>query len=651
MSSKTASINLSYVARPGTRPVENRWLRLEQRRPEEKTLSLSEAAAAIDALFGIEPCSQGLGHGGEAAQADADGKPEKRPTEDKFISTMQERLGEKLCANERYWTAEVMVLTSRQSPAYAIKSESAELIRTVMVEEWQSESLEINGTSADLSWPYAGGLSVRLPPGIEAMILGSTLNLSASINGSLHLRYRSRYARATLRVPMETAQDDYARPEPQPAAVVAFWGELAASLELSEPEQDASASQPDAGNLCRKSSYSLEDSTPKNCFETVWHHTMCNCSRDIASRWHTIEPVQCPEGADSSSYFVANRSQFDGFVACSGDEDEVSEIDYYRKQCCTDPPQDKSLPRCRKTYAEYRGGAEIEGGPAKYVGLYGPSVRMVAVSPKGGSCGELVVEWDTSPRNCCDVAEPLEVDVERSGQVIAPSSSVDVYVLGGLPPYRWESAAPGLWFEDGLRRVDTYAPMVRVYSSSKSSEVCGTMQIKCQDACGGSIPIELRGSIGRWVLTETRRWDREYPSNVWHPDQSCPLSGAGTMLSDGVYELISGSMRLIERIDSCYEYTTADDARTAAEGCAACRQNVNSSNRQWPPCIAGNVPSGCRNPEADPCYEGSTCPTLCANCGDGISYFAWNRACGAYGWATACSGPQVIQRDIYEWRC
>ena len=484
-----ASLSMRYVARPASKSVENRWLRLEQLLPEDETISMAEAASAIDELFGIEPCDTGLSGGGEEAPLDEDGAPLDPPEEDRFADVMQKLMGDELCSQSKHWIATVMVLRSHRQPGYTLRSEQAEVLSTELINKEVSETLELNGgTSADLRWPYAGGLKASLPADIEAKVLGSTINLSGEVT-RLAVRYRTSYEQVRLKVPVEQPinqreDESLGRAQLPAAAVIAFWGDLASACELQPPPQDDRTSQDELDRLCRGPVSSWENITPKECWQTLEHYQMCNCSKKRINVWREVVPVTCPDGADASSYFVSNRSLFDGYVYCDGEEDEVNDPEYYEEKCCTPPP--RPLPRCRKTYSLWRGGAEIEGGPQRWLDIYGPGTRLIPVAPKAGICGELITEWEVDAKNCCDDLAPPEIEGENI--VVAPGSQVLIRATN--------YTSRGKWYSDKLNVLEQSADSAIFRAPG---DFCGMALVQITDACGRIATRKIRSTAGKWI--------------------------------------------------------------------------------------------------------------------------------------------------------
>lgn len=445
------SHSISYTQTLST--VENRWIKTVQ---EEQALSeaatVAEVARLIDQLYGLDACTQGLSGGGEAA----DGT--NTPAEETFDSAAAAFMGN-ICESDEYWIAHILVMVSHpllpERPV--LQTESAEIVATEPVQRRVNETVELSSgqSSLDLAWPYAGGLSVNLPDGITASVKGSTLNLSRPIPATRHLRlsYQTSYQRVSLQVPVEQASPapdtSIARGTPQEAALIAFWGNLASLCAPEPPERDES-SQTAIDKLCSRR-YS-DHTKDKECTRTVEYYKRCKCSGTEALGESRQEQEDCSCGKRSPGSHLGLERRLEGYTDCDEKDEELADPEYYKEQCCK-PPQGR-LPSCSEEREEYKGGEGIEGGAAYYRTLYGANVRMEAVTPEGGSCGEKIRQWIVEPLDCCsEVEEPLQAD---SGNPIKVNKGdrITLRVQGGrraLPgqedhPLEW-TATGGLVFE------------------------------------------------------------------------------------------------------------------------------------------------------------------------------------------------------------
>ena len=306
-----------------------------------------------------------------------------------------------------------------------------------------SETLDFGDrVTANLSWPYAGGLRIAgLPAGATYTVRGSTLNLSA-VCERLSVSYQTRYERVALRVPTDAEPEpdghgELARPERQDAALIAFWGDLVAACSLHPPEVDQSVSQTMVDRYCRKGKVSA-GLAQKPCTQTIQHVKLCQCSGKESPDDSWDEVVDCDCGKSSSGTWLGLVRQVDGYVPCKGEDDNLADPEYYKEKCCEEPQGE--LPQCKKIREPFQGGEEIEGGPEYYRQLYGPNVRMEAVTPEGGSCGEIIRKWEVEAKNCCLDVLPLRADPSNPNK-IDRGDKLTLKVLDGRPdvPFEWRA--------------------------------------------------------------------------------------------------------------------------------------------------------------------------------------------------------------------
>lgn len=479
---------------------ESRWIRVEQETPEDESLSVAEAAALIDSIYEIEACDDGMGGGGEGDDGtDA-------PDEDKVDAALAAMLASAgMCDEAKFWTATVRVYRSHRQPGYVLRSETATVETTEPVRESRRQEVEVSGAVIELDMPYDGGLQ-GIPAGVKWEVRGSTVNLDRPVNGRLVLRYTTYYERVTLRVPtggvdaeggqgagIETAigggsggevagGEKTARPELPAAAVVAFWGDLAVSCDLTPPEQD-DASGIDIGQICGKGGGSGGGDDPGECWKTIAHYRRCNCSYKKVDEWE--EQVAAPCDGAISGAGVGYEERFDGFTNCEGEEDELKNPDYFRRRCCKNPPAAYLLPLCKKSHAVYSGGHEIENGPEHWKNLYGSDVAMIAVMPDGGTCGEVVTEWNVPSRNCCEDADPLVPSEDNPNSVQVPGG-VRLCVDGGyIDPvtgrrdWAWRASA-GYVFDNGMSWKNDGGRCELVQATE---DACDNASIQVDDGC------------------------------------------------------------------------------------------------------------------------------------------------------------------------
>ena len=499
--SEHVALNVTYTPKSAADLQENRWIRIEQLQPEDESISVGEAASIIDEMFGIDACD-GLSGGGEESAVSEDGTPEDAPDEETVDEIIKDKLlGKDICDQDQYWTAQVVVLRSHQQPGYTIRSETSKVVSTELVTETIRETIDFEeGTYKDLTWPFLGDFSSNLSSDVEVKILGSTVNLSTP-SGKVSVKYRTSYERLQIKVPVDegsvqSEDDSVARPEFAPSALIAFWGDLATACELEQPEQDTGTTQSDLATLCGKTSGIISPGESE-CFESIEHYQLCNCSRERVNPWIEVAPAECPEKVLGGTYYLGGKEQFDGFVGCDDDDGEnVSSPAYYEAKCCEPVPEGKTLPRCRITYAEYKGGAEIEGGAASWLELYGKNTRLIPVLPEDGICGEVITEWKIQGKNCCAGVPELLIDPDTAPEVMTNNMTSYIAILGGLGPFTVSTSSDGLYVGAiGKKTMETNDSMIPIFSTS----ICGMVAVNVKDSCGQSATHRMRAANGKWV--------------------------------------------------------------------------------------------------------------------------------------------------------
>lgn len=463
---------------------ESRWVRIEQVEPEGEMATMADAARFIDSLFDVDPCQKGeMGVGGQAVPTDEQGEPQDIPEEDTFVARAQQALDLSFCNPGDTWAAEVDVLRSHQSPGYVLKSDSCRIGPATVVQKTVSESFELDGASSiDLRLPYLWGLQISGSP-VAAEVRGSTVNFAAPVSGSLLVQYQTVFDRVRIDVPRKADSAGNGQAEAEAASVLVFWSDFAAACDLQPPPADDSLDTAEIARLCRKPEVGYGLGGEKKCFETVEHYSLCNCSRRRVNPRREVVAAACPDGVPPGTHYLGTRNVLDGYVWCEGEEDEVSDPEYYKEKCCTPPPG--PLPRCRKTFSSWRGGAGIEGGAAAWTKIYGSGVRLIPISPPDGICGEQVVEWNVDSKNCCEEIEPLKPH-PNNPTTISPGSAVWLQVEDGKPvPLKW-TASGGLLFRNGQsvlheggRREQVFAPV----------DICPNSTITVDDTC---YPLQMQ---------------------------------------------------------------------------------------------------------------------------------------------------------------
>lgn len=597
--SEYVALNVTYTPKSAADLQENRWIRIEQLQPEDESISVGEAASIIDEMFGIDACD-GLSGGGEESAVSEDGTTENAPDEETVDEVIKNKLlGKDICDQNQHWTAQVVVLRSHQQPGYTIRSETSKVVSTELVTETIRETIDFEeGTYKDLTWPFLGDFSSNLSSDVEVKILGSTVNLSTP-SGKVSVKYRTSYERLQIKVPVDEGStqnedDTLNRPELPPAAIIAFWGDLATACELEPPDQDDSISQAELAALCNGSGGSSMNNAPLDCFESVEHYQMCNCSRDRVNVWQEIVPAECPDKVLGGTYFVGAREEFDGFVECGGDDEAmVSRPAYYEGKCCEPVPAGKKLPRCRTIYAEYKGGHEIEGGSESWMELYGENTRLIAVLPSDGVCGEIVTEWDVQGKNCCAGVPELLIDPDTAPEVMSNNMTAYVSTIGGLGPFAVSTSSDGLYVGAiGKKTMETNDSMIPIFSTS----ICGMVAVNVKDSCGQSATHRMRATNGRWV-----ECTGEVPK--------CAGGAPDPVNIGAYYETISGEYKLwFDRLGSITSSSCSPLVQNPLAVCAAhCQEYMLSMGADdghcgvWSDFLVLYEDAGCPPGTADTC--------------------------------------------------
>lgn len=480
-------LSIAFAASAGKD--ERHWIRVEQVQPDEDVATLADAARLIDSLYQINPCVTGtMGTGGDA------GTDEALPDENGYFATARSALDlSVLCTESEYWEAQVDVFRSHRNQPFRLVSETAQVGSSTVVSEQKTEHLNLSGAnSVDLAWPYHLGLAVS--GATVAGIRGSTVNFTAPVSGPVTLSYQAIWDRVTVRVPQSATANG--TKEADAAGVVAFQGDMAAACVLTQPDPDNSMSATERERLCTPSS-SSHGQIGGDCWQTVEHYSLCNCSGSEApGAWQETVSVPCPAGVSGGAHTGSSR-QLAGYVYCEGEEDEVNDPEFYEKTCCTPPP--KSLPRCKRTSAVWSGGAEIAGGADRFRAIYGGNVQLTAITPEEG-CGKKVWEWDTTSKNCCDEITPLWPDPDNPTEFHAGESHW-IEVHDGKPgELKWQ-ASGGLYFLSGGQKVHTIrTPARKVFVYAEREGVCPMPFLVIDDQCkplrisfigGGATPVTL----------------------------------------------------------------------------------------------------------------------------------------------------------------
>lgn len=549
---------------------ETRWLRVEQVGRDDESATLEQAANLIDALYGVNLCDdQGNEAGDMGAGGNAAPSVDDLPDRNAYLDLAKSQLAS-LCDESGYWTAEVDVMRSHRESGYSLESDSCRIGETVIMRREVVEDVEMSAASYDLEWPYDGELRVSGAAGDADVVevRGSTVYFQERVGGRVRFRYRTLYDRVTVHVPTRRAQNDAQRAEP--AAVVAFWENLAASCNLIQPAADNGVDARERERLCDpEHRYRREG----ECWEEHERYDTCLCSgRETGIPVVDVVDAPCPEGTAPGAYLGKIRTR--GETAhCEGEGDELSDPDYYLEKCCVVKEVEK-LPACEETREPYRGGAEIENGPEYWIKRYGSGTRLIAVAPESedGLCGELVRHWRVDAQDCgdCRGARPPSIPYET---VVAPNTEFQISASGGVPPLRWSSVADISGLSNNTRTAFFSGVMEQSHYLVTVTDACGritdgyittpnALRPENEGSClKDKIPKLVFGSRG--ILYNVivipsgseRRWENyEYPITLLEPVVSCSDDDIYHTEFFWVCSSVQGALYIANSSDSFSQY-------------------------------------------------------------------------------------------------
>ncbi len=552
--SKT-TMTIPFAADPGDG--ENHWIRLEQVRKPDEGVTMAQAAALIDAMYGIEPCEDGMGNGGEAADEEA------LPEEEDFLEMAREMLDLDICDETEplTWDAEVDVFRSHQEDSYNLQGELIEVGEVTPMSRSVTEVVDVGGNSHDLTWPCAGGVSVSGAGATVRDVRGSTVNFTASVRGRVRISYTAVWDRVKLKVRrfampdlsggvsiervMAVAGGDTGKKrEDDAASVVAFWRDLAAECALTRPpEDDQGIDQAEIERLCNRQT---DWQVVGDCWKRVETFNLCNCSGLESPEQPEPEDVDapCPEGVRPDSFLGVERKQGE-YVDCPGEDKEgLNTEEFFRDHCCEEKPY-SPLPRCRVTWEENKGGAEIEGGPEYWKSVYGENVRLTPVTPEGGRCGEIIRKWNVPG----EIGGPPELP-EKIAVDAGKTFSVSI-IAGGVPPFTWSVPTGVTYLGDAAMG---FIGLFRAEVGFRGGVLTVT------DACKREASCSITATNCYW-----------WPWDVYGPDgKSSPYakrySFKGSDFPDSLLQRIHREPEEIDRYNNCEDSVSISASFAICEG-------------------------------------------------------------------------------------
>jgi hypothetical protein len=163
----------------------------------------------------------------------------------------------------------------------------------------------------------------------------------------------------------------------------------------------------------------------------------------------------------------------------------------------------------------------VDGGIDEYYCIGGSSINVsiYGASEKGGTGLGVLTATDgclltpvyptgTGMINlkllvCCDELPegPFVFDDASTPDTIVKNSSINVYILGGCPPFTFATSSLGYTFDGG---VTSFVTDSRSATLSCADGVCGTnFAVTCSltvtDNCGNSVNVLIRNTAGSWL--------------------------------------------------------------------------------------------------------------------------------------------------------
>jgi len=478
---------------------ENYWIRVFlDGEGRDDTATIADGAAAVDAVFDIDPCEGHLS--GKEVEYDADGNYSDAVPEDGFWPLIAETIEIVTCTvTEDYsWDAVVNVVRSHNAEVYQLVIDvgvgTIKEIKTI--QELVTDSIVFdNELVKDLEFPVVGALAmgwagvVNTSSGKPPIVTlkGTTINLNEPATGTLSVQYQTSYDQVTINIP-----GDVAKKELLPAEILVFYHFLVEPLTLTPPDIDETTAN-DAVVCTHDDKYVVPEDTKKECWETIRKVVQCACDYDQEYSSEVVDQaVDCPEGMEAGFYYEGTRTVITDYADCAASTaDPVNATAFYLQHCCHPPAV--TLPKCNVKTSLMKGGISIVNGADFYKGLYGPATKIVGVTPKDGICGTIEVKQQVISQNCCDGIAPVRF-VDPT-DVTNATGTHQLFIGEGMPPFTLTTHNVNSWFEGGTMILVTNNRTVNLLTRN----ACGMVMVEVSDLCGRSDSLALRSTLGQWA--------------------------------------------------------------------------------------------------------------------------------------------------------
>lgn len=650
------------------------WVRLEQQLEEEDIASPQETAEFLDTVFDTDSCIDSSAVDGSDSDVEVDeaGEAEAPITVSEF-NEIAKTLSYSICSQVGdNVDVLVEVHTSHDLP-YVIRVIGGEHISTSSDYKEINETFSIDSASyVDLQYRFSSisAIDLYLDTSADYTVSGSLVVFDKSVSGSI--RVQGTVVFDVITVTMNNIDEE--------CKVIAFYEELAASLEVEPPVIDDTIENPE--DFCAYDQNFDVNPDDVSCYKIVNYLTKCRCSDTTVDR-ETVElstdcgdgQLFCPQNQTSCQKLLGSETYVKAYTDCDETTDDISDPEFYEQKCCY--PPDFALPRCSVSKSVYRGGKGIDGGTAKYKSIYGDDTKFVAVGPNGPICGTTTVEQRLGSLDCCELATDVYFDTVNNPSVMSDYDAVVLFILKGLAPFTFMSGQDETCFEDANGNEVQSITQDHHHVSFYSKDICGTIEVHVTDSCGTEDTLYIRALDGQWVTREYRDYKAAcyLDCDEGNLDHSCEYAGdpvEGNVPSDSYdtvdYETttdtgwtrraMQGTLRLTETAMLSQNLYVPDLVLEAACDGFPLRYEYSTSTRGYPPwnyCLGkpsgmgsqGNgTPIDCSSPGVTDC-------AWCCNDGMSQEYSYYKDRYGVIvcGSRTVDIGWAVDTRRWEEWVC
>lgn len=511
------SLTAAYAIDAATLPPDiSWWLRVEEVSTQPGA-TLQKAAEVIDALFSLNPCADQSGPGdvtgGEETTVDFETGELLPPIEyEDALSIFAFILDILVCIIDpatHNFSTEIKVIRSHPDEPYKLIIDNGTIGEPTRMQMDVTSHIVVNhAASVQLEWPvvvshapfaWRGPVydadGVCAAPQIE--ISGTSLYFGKEVSGAITASYLTEYDSVPV-----TVHGDIDEHTAGQARITALYHGEVYEHDVQPPATDDQLDEQDRYNFCNGAQFEDDGvGDDVTCYKLVHRITRCQCDNTEIGR-ETVEiDVECPNrkyycsgGLSTCRKMISSEMVTVAYQPCPGEENINPNIGV--QSCCDETTVVRPLCSVRKSI--FRGGKGIIGGIEKYKALYGDNVRLVAVVPKNGICGEVTVRQQLAVANCCDSVADLVYDEDASVSVLSQNSIGTVVFTGGRYPATVMLRGHGFWLDKKytIRDGSISTGAVKIYTDATA---CGSCKVIVTDGCSSAIGF-LRSVDGNWVV-------------------------------------------------------------------------------------------------------------------------------------------------------